>query len=303
MSARLGVQLVTYHNEFRQLLRTLQGVEATVVKARATGSVGDVSVRMGDCAERRWYTDAQLAEFAAAAPSAVFTFVYFDENLGSGGGSNRLAEGADDDLVWVLNPDTYPAPSCLSELIGALRPDDVGIAEGRQIPLEHPKAYDPHTGDTPWASGCCLLFKREAFDLVGGFDPHFFPMYCDDVDVSWRMRLAGRRVVHAPRAAVFHDKRFDDNGGVDATAFAQYSSGLARMFLAYRYGRVDIADELLAWIDRPDAGATDAHRRAAAEFHERQARGDVPALLDGAERVAEFVDGEYAVHRWKYGSQ
>ena len=158
------------------------------------------------------------------------------------------------------------------------------------------------TGDTSWGSGCCLLFERAAFDQVGGFDPHYFPMYCDDVDVSWRLRLAGRRVVHAPRAAVFHDKRFDDGGGVEASEFAQYSSGLARMFLAHRYGRVDLADELLSWIDRAGSGATEAQRRAAAEFRERQARGDVPPLLAGAERVAQFVDGEYAVHRWTYGA-
>ena len=50
MSARLGVQLVTYHNESAQLLRTLQGVEATVAKARARDLVADVTVRMGDCA-------------------------------------------------------------------------------------------------------------------------------------------------------------------------------------------------------------------------------------------------------------
>ena len=202
MSARLGVQLVTYHNGFEQLLRTLRGVEATVAKARAAQLVGDVTVRMGDCSEREWYSADELEQFAAAVPSASFSYRYFDANLGSGGGSNALAEGVDEDLTWVLNPDTYPAPSCLTELIAALAPDDVGVAEGRQIPLEHPKAYDPVTGDTSWGSGCCLLFKRAAFDLVGGFDPHFFPMYCDDVDVSWRLRLAGRRVVHAPRGGV-----------------------------------------------------------------------------------------------------
>jgi GT2 family glycosyltransferase len=302
MSARLGVQLVTYHNGFEQLLRTLRGVEATIAKARAGQLVGDVTVRMGDCAERQWYSADELAQFAAAVPSAAFSYRFFDANLGSGGGSNKLAEGVDEDLLWVLNPDTYPAPSCLTELITALEHDDVGVAEGRQIPLEHPKAYDPVTGDTSWGSGCCLLFERAAFDQVGGFDPHYFPMYCDDVDVSWRMQLAGRRVVHAPRAAVFHDKRFDDGGGVEASEFAQYSSALARLFLAHRYGRVDLADELLSWIDRAGPGATDAQRRAAAEFRERQARGDVPPPLPGAEHVAQFVHGEYAVHRWTYGA-
>ena len=301
MSARIGVQLVTYQNEAAQLLRTLQAVEATITRARARRDVGDVTVRMGDCADRRWYSDDELESFRDTVPSATFTYEFFDANLGSGGGSNRLAEGADDDFTWVLNPDTYPAPSCLSELLAALDVDDVGAVDGRQIPLEHPKDYDAATGDTSWASGCCLLFRRSAFDAVGGFDPHFFPMYCDDVDVSWRLRLAGHRVVHAPRAAVFHDKRFDEAGGVDASEFAQYSSGLARLFLAHRYGRPDLADELLAWIDGCGDDVTAAHRRVAQEFRRRRAEGDVPDRLPGAESVAQFIDGEYAAHRWTYG--
>lgn len=303
MSARLGVQLVTYHNDAQQLLRALHGIAATVARAQERELIGAVTVRMGDCAERQWYSADELALFAAAVGSCTFSYQFFDANLGSGGGSNKLAESVDEDLLWVLNPDTYPAPSCLTELIAALAPDDVGVVEGRQIPLEHPKAYDPVSGDTSWGSGCCLLFKRPAFDEIGGFDAHYFPMYCDDVDVSWRLRLAGRRVVHAPRAAVFHDKRFDDDGGVEASDFAQYSSALARMFLAHRFGRVDLADDLLAWIEDAGLGATAAQRRAAAEFRERQGRGDVPPPLAGAQRVAQFVDGEYAVHRWTYGER
>ena len=74
MSARLGVQLVTYRNGFDQLLRTLRGVEATVAKARAAQLVGDVTVRMGDCAEHEWYSADELGRFAAAVPSASLSY-------------------------------------------------------------------------------------------------------------------------------------------------------------------------------------------------------------------------------------
>ena len=68
----------------------------------------------------------------------------------------------------------------------------------RQIPYEHPKAYDPVTLDTPWVSGAATLFRREAFEAVGGFDDAIF-MYGEDVDLSWRLRARGL-APHLPAA-------------------------------------------------------------------------------------------------------
>ena len=68
----------------------------------------------------------------------------------------------------------------------------------RQIPYEHPKAYDPVTLDTPWVSGAATLFRREAFDAVGGFDEAIF-MYGEDVDLSWRLRAKGWRLRYQPK--------------------------------------------------------------------------------------------------------
>ena len=55
-----------------------------------------------------------------------------------------------------------------------------------------------------------MLARREAFEQVGGFDPFFF-LYCEDVDLSWRMWLAGWRCVTENRARVRHDTSVDGN--------------------------------------------------------------------------------------------
>ena len=73
----------------------------------------------------------------------------------------------------------------------------------RQIPYEHPKAYDPATLDAPWVSGAATLFRREAYEAVGGFDEAIF-MYGEDVDLSWRLRAKGWRITYQPRCAVVH---------------------------------------------------------------------------------------------------
>ena len=297
MFRSVGVQVVTYHNEPDQLIRLAEGIAATMQQARLAG-VEEVSVEFGDCADPatieslRDDLDRELADVADHTD-----YVAFGANLGSAGGSNALASRRSDEVIWVLNPDTYPAPRCAVELLAALAGDGVGGVDGRQIPIEHPKAHDPVTGDASWGSGSCFMFRREAFEQVGGFDDHFFPMYCDDVDISWRLRLAGWRVAHAPRAAVFHDKRITMDGAVDISEFELTSGALARLWLMRRYGRRDLETETLAWID---SDGTRAHRAAAVEFRDRVAHGDVPTELPGASQVAQFVDGEYADHRFRY---
>jgi len=61
-------------------------------------------------------------------------------------------------------------------------------------------------------SGCggAVAYRREAWEAVGGFDEDFF-MYCEDVDLGWRLQLAGYRAVFAPQARVYH--RLSATGG------------------------------------------------------------------------------------------
>lgn len=299
MFSSLGVQVVVYRNEHSQLVRVAEAVVATTRMARREAGIERVVVRFGDCHQPATLPDS-ADELRALLDGHVddLEIVVFDDNLGSAGGSNALAATHDAEVVWVLNPDTYPSPSCATRLLAALAGDGVVAADARQIPLEHPKAYDRETGDVSWASGACMMVRREAFDGVGGFDAHFFPMYCDDVDLSWRLRHAGGRVVNAPRAVVFHDKRIDEDRRLAASDLERRSGALARLWLARRYDRPDVERETLASIASAGSAGSAPLREAAREFHERIAAGDVPSVLPDAARVAQFVDGEYAEHRF-----
>jgi GT2 family glycosyltransferase len=53
------------------------------------------------------------------------------------------------------------------------------------------------------ACGAAVLYRREMLRDVGGLDETFF-MYYEDTDLSWRMRLAGWRVLYEPTAVVDH---------------------------------------------------------------------------------------------------
>jgi GT2 family glycosyltransferase len=127
------------------------------------------------------------------------------ENLGFGRGHNANAARGRAPFFFVLNQDCVLEPNVLAPLLEEACSDDALVAawELRQLPYEHPKAYDPVTLDVPWVSGAAALFRRSAFDAVGGFEPRIF-MYGEDVDLSWRLRAKGFRLRYLPRLAVVH---------------------------------------------------------------------------------------------------
>ncbi|WP_298369936.1 class I SAM-dependent methyltransferase [Azospirillum sp.] len=133
-------------------------------------------------------------------------------NLGFGKGHNTLMRRAFEigtDFYLGVNPDGRLHPDCLAHLLRMAQAEaaDDGpgsLLEAIQFPEEHPKWYDPRTFDTPWVSGACFLMPRSVYRATRGFDENMF-LYCEDVDLSWRVRLAGFRTRICPAAIFLHD--------------------------------------------------------------------------------------------------
>lgn len=294
----LDVQLVLYATARATLWRAQHAVTAAVAVARDRGRVSGARVLLGDCSPTAALERADVADLDRVARDAGLDgvdYTFFGTNLGSAGGSNRLAEQGRSPLLLVLNPDTYVAPTLLAEMVAVFDDPRVGVADAKQLPLEHPKHYDPQAGDTSWASGSCMMVRRAVFESIGGFDTDHFFLYCDDVDLSWRARLADHRVVHVPSALVFHDKRITAEATVEPAATEDYFGVLGRLMLAHRYGREDIVEDTTEALK---AGGNHAQWKAVREYRRRAAAGRVPEPLPDAARVAEFVSGNYATHRF-----
>ena len=154
-------------------------------------------------------------------------------NVGFAGGCVRGARETRAPLLLFLNPDSVPAPGALRALraIAAAQPRWgawqalVTLREGERVNTAGNVAHylgigwagglgrrvddvdgGPH--EVGFASGAALVVRRSAWDSVGGFEPRFF-MYCEDLDLSLRLRLAGWRVGVVPAARVAHDYDFD----------------------------------------------------------------------------------------------
>ncbi len=73
------------------------------------------------------------------------------------------------------------------------------------------KYYAVHVGEHETAavdvlSGCCMMVRRSAMDKAGGaFDEDYF-MYCEDVDLSYRIEKAGYKNIYFPEADLIHYK-------------------------------------------------------------------------------------------------
>lgn len=292
----LTVQSVLYANSINDVVRAGEALSNSVKWARDSGLVDDWSLQLGDCSPVPVFDRESLALLRGRieGEGGSLGYTVFGENLGSAAGQNALAQKSTTQLLLVLNPDAQVAPDAISVLVRALE-GDVGIVEARQIPLEHPKDYTVATGETSWASTACALTTREAFNKLQGFDSLTFFLYCDDVDYSWRLRLAGYRVLYEPAARVFHDKRLSITGDWPASPAEVYYSAEAAILLAHKYSRPDLVKSLLAGY-RKEGGA--AVLRAVAEYETREKNGQLPSPLDGKHKVAQFVKGNYAVHRF-----
>jgi N-acetylglucosaminyl-diphospho-decaprenol L-rhamnosyltransferase len=62
-----------------------------------------------------------------------------------------------------------------------------------------------------WVAGMFILFRREAFQEVGGFDDERFFMYMEDVDICERLGRRGWSVVVQPKTRIVHDARRDSH--------------------------------------------------------------------------------------------
>ena len=63
--------------------------------------------------------------------------------------------------------------------------------------------YDDGPRSIFWASGACLMVRSQLYSDVGGLDAAFFA-HMEEIDLCWRIRLAGNDLAIVPSSHVYH---------------------------------------------------------------------------------------------------
>lgn len=177
----------------------------------------------------------RAAQRAAKADSAL-TLIANRENRGFAAANNQAAQAARGRWLALINPDAYADPAWLAELLAAAEAHQgVRAFASRQLMADDPTRLDG-LGDVMAAAGfpfrggyrqpdpgavavgevfspCggAMLIERELFLRLGGFDERLF-CYCEDVDLGYRVRLVGQRVLVVPTAVVRHEGSASSGG-------------------------------------------------------------------------------------------
>lgn len=173
-------------------------------------------------------TDGSL-EIVGRFPSV--RLMALNENTGFARGNNLAIEAASKESEWIalINPDAFAAPRWLETLLAAAESKPGFDVFGSKLVNAADSTLLDGTGDACHISGlvwrtahgvpvshlgeseceifspcaAAALYRRSALLEVGGFDEDFF-CYVEDVDLGFRLRLAGYRCLYVPKSVVHH---------------------------------------------------------------------------------------------------
>ena len=179
-------------------------------------------------------TDDSVEVLRSEFPSV--TVLRMDRNYGFAGGYNRALQRIEADYYVLLNSDVETPRGWLAPLVEALdRNPDVGVVSPKLISSEDRRMFEyagasggyvdwlgypfcrgrilrtveedrgqyDDARDLFWVSGAAFCCRAELFHRLGGFDDDFFA-HMEEIDLCWRMQLAGYRVRVVPESRVYH---------------------------------------------------------------------------------------------------
>jgi GT2 family glycosyltransferase len=159
-----------------------------------------------------------------------------DHNYGFAEGYGKLLDQIEADYYILLNSDVEVPTNWIQPVIDAMEMDDkiaaaqpkikwqknktqfeyAGAAGGyldlHGFPFCRGRLFDTVEIDTHqyedqkeifWASGAALFIKSKYWKEAGGLDPDFFA-HMEEIDLCWRLKNLGYKVIYCPAAEVYH---------------------------------------------------------------------------------------------------
>eukprot|EP01037_Dinobryon_pediforme_P007172 gene7172-7240_t len=159
-----------------------------------------------------------------------------DQNYGFTGGYNKVLEFVDADYYVLLNSDVEVFPGWIAPVINLMESDPMIAAAAPKIMAYNQKEYFEHagaaggfidsfgypfcrgrifyeiekdngqyqqSGEVFWATGAAMFIKKHCWHEAGGFDDRFFA-HMEEIDLCWRLKNMGYKVMYCAESEVFH---------------------------------------------------------------------------------------------------
>lgn len=158
------------------------------------------------------------------------------ENYGFAHGYNEALKHNDADYYVILNSDVEVTQGWLEAPVHLMETDKSIAAVQPKILSYHQKSHFEYAGaaggfidrygypfcrgrifdqveadqgqydsqmDIFWATGACMFIRADLFHQAGGFDASFWA-HMEEIDLCWRLKNLGYRIVYTPESSVYH---------------------------------------------------------------------------------------------------
>lgn len=184
----------------------------------------DFEVLLIDNGSQDPISSEELVDF----PDLGVRYYSLKQNIGYAAGNNYAAKLAKGRYLVLLNSDAFAQPDWLAVIREAITSHPNCTFASKLVMAKSPQLLDGegdnyHASGLVWrnsygrpvaksatsarevfsACGAAAVYPKQAFDTVGGFDADYFA-YAEDVDLGFRLRLAGVPCMYLPSAVVHH---------------------------------------------------------------------------------------------------
>jgi len=166
----------------------------------------------------------------------TITVIQLSQNFGFAKGYNEALKQVKADYYVLLNSDVEVTPNWIEPIVDLFLSDDSIAACQPKLLAYHQKDSFEYAGGSGgwidslgypfsrgrifevcekdlgqynttqpifWASGAALFIKADAYHEMNGLDEYFFA-HQEEIDLCWRLQLAGYKVMACPAAVVYH---------------------------------------------------------------------------------------------------